>query len=86
MLSDAVDGGDRRRVAGVRRHQRGEPAGQPPLAVGVDAEQLADHRERQRQGEAGDQVDRAVLRGQAVEQRVDGVGDPTLEGGQARRG
>src|SRR3712207_7417009 len=42
------DGGGGRHVAGVRRHEGREPRDQSRLAGGVDAEELADHRERDR--------------------------------------
>ena len=58
---------------------------EPPAEVGPvrlgDAEQLADHGERQREREAGDEIDRAVgaARLEVVEQAVDDRPDPRLQ-------
>jgi hypothetical protein len=62
----------RRLGRGRRGEQRGKPAPQLTLVRFRDAEQLADHRERQRKGEALNQVhDRVAARIKVVQQPVD---------------
>jgi hypothetical protein len=68
-----------------RGEQRGEPGPELVPVWSGDAEQLADHGERQREGEAGDQVDDGLaVRFEVVQQPVGDRLDPWPEGGDPR--
>jgi hypothetical protein len=91
VAGDAVrgrHGRGRRLRPGVRGEQVGEPAAQIGPVRLRDPEQLADHRERQREREARHQVDRLVRTAgrQRGEQVVHDRPDPGLQCGDSLRG
>ena len=88
--NDRVRGSDRlrRRRTAPRLEQGPEPAVHRLLVRQRDAEQLADHPERQRMGEALDQIDGGAGLGgrELVEEFVDDVNDGGFQRGDPLRG